>query len=200
MFSFLHRPIVSIRKTSIYHQEPPILLLFLDKLFFFILQNMQPLTWFYESPKSIFSAKNLLYCFTQEKKVTYISNDLRVRELTENFNLWVNWLFEVHLFLVLLFLRRWWREEAGLKAGLQSAPSTLGVRNLCVRLVMKQEEQDGCIHSAGLEIFVRTFPGLFSSSLSVVAEILVNQWPGQSASHGRTTPLSASSVWTVTPH
>lgn len=72
-----------------------------------------------------------------------------------------------------------------------------------MRQVMRQEEQDGSIHSAGLEIFARTFPGLFSSSLSVVvdlAEILVNLWPGQLASCGRTTPLSASSGRTVTPH
>lgn len=86
-----------------------------------------------------------------------------------------------HLFC--LFLYRWWREEAGLKAGLQSAPSTLGVRNLC----MRQEPQDGSIHNAPLcsswEPFLACFfftEAEFSSSLGVIvdlAEIFVNLWP-----------------------
>lgn len=61
-----------------------------------------------------------------------------------------------HLFC--LFLCRWWREEAGLKAGLQSAPSTLGVRNLC----MRQEQQDGSILNAPF-CSLKTFPGLLDS-------------------------------------
>lgn len=88
-----------------------------------------------------------------------------------------------HLFC--LFLYRWWREEAGLKAGLQGAPSTLGVRNLC----MRQELQDGSIHNSplwaleNLSWLVRQFfftEAEFSSSLGVIVdleEIFVNLWP-----------------------
>ncbi len=67
MFSFLHRLIVSLHKTLIYHQKSRGFILCCLKIFFTV---------------------------QLKEKVTYIFDDLRVSKLTAHFHFWVNYPFK----------------------------------------------------------------------------------------------------------
>ncbi len=68
MFSFLHRLIVSLHKTLIYCQEPWVLILCCLHMLFDSQNDGSHWLAFDESLKITLSAKNLLYCSTEEKQ------------------------------------------------------------------------------------------------------------------------------------
>ncbi len=84
MVSFLHRPIIVLHKTSLYHLEPQILIL-LWLCYFFILTH--------QSPRTMISAKTKQICFTVllKKNVTYIFDGLRVTVHFHLFNISFLW-------------------------------------------------------------------------------------------------------------
>ncbi len=67
MFSLLHRPIVSLHKTSIYCQEPWIIIVCCLYTLFWLIKWQWPLTCILWITRTTVSAKNL-YCSTEENK------------------------------------------------------------------------------------------------------------------------------------
>ncbi len=68
MFSLLHRPIVSLHKTSIYCQEPWIIIVCCLYTLFWLIKCQWPLTCILWITRTTVSAKNL-YCSTEENKL-----------------------------------------------------------------------------------------------------------------------------------
>ncbi len=85
IFSFFHRRIVSFHKSSIYRQEPQVLILCCLMCILTLKVTVAIDLLFYELPRTTDSAKNLL-----KKRVTYISDGLRMSKSTANFHFWVN--------------------------------------------------------------------------------------------------------------
>ncbi len=77
MFNFLHRPIVSLQKTSICHQQPRVLILTLQMAVAIDLHFMK-----HKGPP--FQGQ-IFFTVLLKKKVTYILNGLRVSKLTAFF-------------------------------------------------------------------------------------------------------------------
>ncbi len=88
MFNFLHRPIVSLQKTSICHQQPRALILTLQMAVAIDLHFMK-----HKGPP--FQGQ-IFFTVLLKKKVTYILNGLRVSKLTAFFCFWVNYTFNLH--------------------------------------------------------------------------------------------------------
>ncbi len=84
IFSFFHRRIISFHKSSIYRQEPQVLILCCLMCIFDSQSDGSHWLVFYESPRTTDSA---IY---SRKRVTYISDGLRMSKSTANFHYWVN--------------------------------------------------------------------------------------------------------------
>ncbi len=136
MFSLLHRLIVSLHKTSIYRQEPQVLILHCLICFFDSQSGGSHLLAFHESPRT--TARNLLYCLLK-KKVIYILNGQRVSKLTANVHFSVNYLLK-YLWMQIeslsslpLSLPGWtFRESSSRKSSVDRGLSWCFVNSVCL--------------------------------------------------------------------